>query len=47
MTQNAEARLDDNTLIVRISRRFQPRGGRNRIVAPDGWRDRADHEAAA
>jgi hypothetical protein len=32
----AEARLDGSTLIVRIPMRFQRRGGRKRIVAPDG-----------
>jgi hypothetical protein len=36
MMQNAETRLDGNTLIVRIPMRFQRRGGRKRIVAPDG-----------
>jgi hypothetical protein len=29
-------RLDGSTLIVRIPMRFQRRGGRKRIVAPDG-----------
>jgi hypothetical protein len=33
---NAESRLDGNTLVVRIPMRFQRRGGRKRIVAPDG-----------
>jgi hypothetical protein len=28
--------LDGNTLVVRIPMRFQRRGGRKRIVAPDG-----------
>ena len=36
MSQSAETRLDDSTLIVRIPMRFQRRGGRKRIVAPDG-----------
>jgi hypothetical protein len=31
-----EARLDGTTLVVRIPMRFQRRGGRKRIVAPDG-----------
>ena len=36
MSQSAETRLDGTTLLVRISMRFQRRGGRKRIVAPDG-----------
>ncbi len=36
MTQDVETRLDGNTLVVRIPMRFQRRGGRKRIVAPDG-----------
>jgi hypothetical protein len=36
MTQSTETRLDGSTLIVRIPMRFQRRGGRKRIVAPDG-----------
>jgi len=36
MIQRAETRLDGNTLVVRIPMRFQRRGGRKRIVAPDG-----------
>ena len=36
MTQSTETRLDGTTLIVRIPMRFQRRGGRKRIVAPDG-----------
>jgi hypothetical protein len=32
----AETRLDGTTLVVRIPMRFQRRGGRKRIVAPDG-----------
>jgi hypothetical protein len=31
-----ESRLDSSTLVVRIPMRFQRRGGRKRIVAPDG-----------
>jgi hypothetical protein len=34
--QRAETRLEGNTLVVRIPMRFQRRGGRKRIVAPDG-----------
>ena len=36
MIQSVETRLDGNTLVVRIPMRFQRRGGRKRIVAPDG-----------
>jgi hypothetical protein len=36
MIQGAETRLDGITLVVRIPMRFQRRGGRKRIVAPDG-----------
>jgi hypothetical protein len=36
MTQSGETRLDGKTLVVRIPMRFQRRGGRKRIVAPDG-----------
>jgi hypothetical protein len=36
MTQAVQTRLDGSTLIVRIPMRFQRRGGRKRIVAPDG-----------
>ena len=32
----AQTRLDGTTLVVRIPMRFQRRGGRKRIVAPDG-----------
>jgi hypothetical protein len=32
----AETRLDGSALVVRIPMRFQRRGGRKRIVAPDG-----------
>jgi hypothetical protein len=30
-----QARLEGTTLVVRIPMRFQPRGGRKRIVAPE------------
>jgi hypothetical protein len=36
MTERIETRLDGMTLVVRIPMRFQRRGGRKRIVAPDG-----------
>jgi hypothetical protein len=36
MMHTVETRLDGSTLIVRIPMRFQRRGGRKRIVAPDG-----------
>jgi hypothetical protein len=36
MTHSAETRLDGSTLVVRIPMRFQRRGGRKRIVTPDG-----------
>jgi hypothetical protein len=36
MTPSAETKLEGNTLVVRITMRFQRRGGRKRIVAPDG-----------
>jgi len=36
MTQGIETRLDCEMLVVRIPMRFQRRGGRKRIVAPDG-----------
>jgi hypothetical protein len=36
MRKGAETRLNGNTLVVRIPMRFQRRGGRKRIVAPDG-----------
>jgi hypothetical protein len=36
MTRAVETRLDRSTLVVRIPMRFQRRGGRKRIVAPDG-----------
>ena len=34
--ERVETRLDGTTLVVRIPMRFQRRGGRKRIVAPDG-----------
>jgi hypothetical protein len=36
MIQSAETRLDGTRLVLRIPMRFQRRGGRQRIVAPDG-----------
>jgi hypothetical protein len=36
MIESTETRLDGTTLVVRIPMRFQRRGGRKRIVAPDG-----------
>jgi hypothetical protein len=36
VTQCIETRLDGTTLVVRIPMRFQRRGGRKRIVTPDG-----------
>jgi hypothetical protein len=36
MMERVETRLDGSTLIVRIPMRFRRRGGRKRIVAPDG-----------
>jgi hypothetical protein len=36
MIQGAETRLDGFTLVVRIPMRFRRRGGRKRIIAPDG-----------
>jgi hypothetical protein len=36
MIQSAKTRLDGTALVVRIPMRFQRRGGRKRIVAPDG-----------
>ena len=36
MMERVETRLDGTTLVVRIPMRFQRRGGRKRIVAPDG-----------
>jgi hypothetical protein len=34
--RGVQTRLDGTTLVVRIPMRFQRRGGRKRIVAPDG-----------
>jgi hypothetical protein len=36
MPFSTETRLEGTTLVVRIPMRFQRRGGRKRIVAPDG-----------
>ncbi len=36
MTSGVQTRLEGTTLVVRIPMRFQRRGGRKRIVAPDG-----------
>jgi hypothetical protein len=36
MMQAVDMRLDGETLVVRIPMQFQRRGGRKRIVAPDG-----------
>ena len=36
MTQGIQTRIDGTTLVIRIPMRFQRRGGRKRIVAPDG-----------
>jgi hypothetical protein len=36
MTERAETRLEAETLVVRIPMRFQRRGGRKCILAPDG-----------
>jgi hypothetical protein len=36
LISGVEARLDGSTLIVRVPMRLQRRGGRKRIVAPDG-----------
>jgi hypothetical protein len=36
MMPDIRMKLDDETLVVRIPMRFQRRGGRKRIVAPDG-----------
>ena len=47
MIQSAETRLDGTTLVVRIPMRFQRRGGRKRIVAPDGSEIVPTHEPAA
>jgi hypothetical protein len=34
--KDVESRLDGTTFVLRIPMRFQRRGGRKRIVAPDG-----------
>ena len=34
--KDVETRLEGTTLVLRITMCFQPRGGRKRIVAPDG-----------
>ena len=44
---SVETRLDGSTLVVRIPMRFQRRGGRKRIVAPDGSEIAPTLEAAA
>jgi hypothetical protein len=36
MIERAETRLDGTTLVVRVPMCFRRRGGRKRIVAPDG-----------
>jgi len=36
MMPDVEAKLEGTMLVVRIPMRFQRRGGRKRIVAPDG-----------
>jgi hypothetical protein len=36
MMSSVGTRIEGNTLVVRIPMRFQRRGGRKRIVAPDG-----------
>jgi hypothetical protein len=36
MMSGVETRIEGTTLVVRIPMRFQRRGGRKRIVAPDG-----------
>ena len=36
MMPEVETKLEGTTLVVRIPMRFQRRGGRKRIVAPDG-----------
>ena len=36
MMGSVETSLEGSTLVVRIPMRFQCRGGRKRIVAPDG-----------
>ena len=36
MIRSTDTRLDGSTLVVQIPMRFQRRGGRKRVVAPDG-----------
>jgi hypothetical protein len=36
MMERVDSRLDGTTLVIRIPMRFQRRGGRKRIVSPDG-----------
>jgi hypothetical protein len=36
MAAGVQTRLEGSTLVVRIPMRFQRRGGRKRIVIPDG-----------
>jgi hypothetical protein len=36
MMPDVETKLEGTTLVMRIPMRFQRRGGRKRIVAPDG-----------
>jgi hypothetical protein len=36
MTRGVDTKLEGTTLVVRMPMRFQRRGGRKRIVAPDG-----------
>src|SRR5918993_3429099 len=36
MMSSVETQLDGGTLVVRVPMRFQRRGGRKRIVSPDG-----------
>jgi len=36
MMRGVQTRLDNTSLVIRIPMRFQRRGGRKRIVAPDG-----------
>ena len=36
MMERVDTRLDGTTLVVRIPMRFQRRGGRKRIIGPDG-----------
>ena len=47
MTHGLAARLDGDTLVVRIPMRFQRRGGRKRIVAAGWERDRNGGKAVA